>query len=75
MAQNQSSGSRLLLVVNPKSGRMKMKNYLLQVVSIFCDAGYSVSVYTTKDRLDATQFTEKNAKNYDLIVCCGGDGT
>lgn len=75
MAQNQSSGSRLLLVVNPKSGRMKMKNYLLQVVSIFCDAGYSVNVYTTKDRLDATQFTEKNAKDYDLIVCCGGDGT
>ena len=47
---------KLLLIVNPCSGKAKMKTELLNVVSIFSDAGYRVTVYPTKDRGDATVF-------------------
>lgn len=66
----------LLLIVNPCSGRAKMRGELLRVVEIFSGADYSVTVYPTKSRGDATEkvMSLKNGQ-YDLIVVCGGDGT
>ena len=75
MSNEKYDGSRLLLIVNPKSGKMKMQNNLLSVVNIFSEAGYTVTVYPTKCRLDATEYAKIHAKEYDTIVCCGGDGT
>ncbi len=66
----------LLLIVNPRSGRAKMGPSLLGVVEIFSKADYSVTVYPTKAREDATsKAASVKAKDYDLIVVCGGDGT
>ncbi len=66
---------KLLLVVNPKSGTERMKFELLPVVQIFSKAGYGVTVYPTTARRDATKYVASLEENYDLIVCCGGDGT
>ena len=67
---------KLLLIVNPCSGRAKMYTELLKVVEVFSYADYLVSVYPTKSRGDATQYVEKlNHDDFDLIVVCGGDGT
>lgn len=67
---------KLLLIVNPCSGRAKMYTELLKVVEVFSYADYLVSVYPTKARGDATQYVEKlNHNDFDLIVVCGGDGT
>lgn len=74
MAQNQKTG-KLLLIVNPRSGKMKMKSALLDVVQVFSDAGYTVTVYPTKAPADATAYVEKTAGEYETLVCCGGDGT
>lgn len=67
---------KLLLVVNPRSGRAKMRTELLRVVEILSAENYDVTVYPTKSQGDAT---EKVASikdgEYDLIVVCGGDGT
>jgi len=67
---------RLLLIVNPCSGKAKMKSSLLTVVQTLSDGGYDVTVYPTKDRGDATKkiLTLKNDE-YEKIVVCGGDGT
>lgn len=67
---------KMLLVVNPCSGKAKMRTELLSVVQTFCDADYDVTIYTTKERADATKkvMTLKNGQ-FDLIVVCGGDGT
>ncbi len=67
---------KLLLIVNPCSGRAKMYTELLKVVEIFSYADYVVSVYPTKCKGDATLYAQKQTKDdFDLIVVCGGDGT
>ncbi|MBR7133701.1 MAG: diacylglycerol kinase family lipid kinase [Clostridia bacterium] len=70
------SEKRLLLIVNPCSGRAKMRTELLKVVEIFSLGGYSVTVYPTKARGDATERVSLLSQDeYNLIVVCGGDGT
>lgn len=67
---------KLLLIVNPCSGRAKMRTELLKVVEILSAADYSVTVYPTKDKGDATlKVSTLSEGEYDLIVVCGGDGT
>lgn len=69
-------GTKLLLIVNPKSGRAKMKTELLSVVEVFSNYGYSVTVYPTKRQGDATvKVASVLEGEFDLIVVCGGDGT
>ncbi len=66
----------LLMIVNPCSGKGKMKTELLKVVQVFSDADYLVSVYTTRARGDATAYISNvPQRKYDCIVVCGGDGT
>lgn len=67
---------KLLIVVNPCSGKAKMHTELLKVVEIFSNADYAVSVYPTKSRGDATKYIKTlNQNDFDRIVVCGGDGT
>lgn len=67
---------KLLLIVNPRSGRAKMYTELLKVVEIFSAADYIVTVYPTRSQGDATNFIlQLPEKDYDIIVVCGGDGT
>lgn len=67
---------KLLLIVNPCSGKAKMRPALLGVVEIFTKADFDVTVYPTKEREDATRkFATLKSEDYDLIVVCGGDGT
>ncbi len=66
---------RIFLVVNPCSGRAKMKNYLLNIVQVLSDGGYEVTVYPTKGRGDAFKTVSALEGDYDIVVCCGGDGT
>ena len=67
---------KMLMIVNPCSGRMKIKNYLFDITQIFCKAGYTVTTHITTKRGNATEVASCAKKNgYDIIVCCGGDGT
>ena len=67
---------RLLLIVNPCSGRAKMRTELLRVVETLSNGGYTVTVYPTKTRGDATDYVLNLSENeYERIVVCGGDGT
>ncbi len=63
------------LVVNPRSGRAKIKNELLEVINILSSAGHEITVYPTKHAGDATKKVASLSHKYDTIVCCGGDGT
>lgn len=65
---------KLLLIINPTSGRGMIKDYLLSIVTKLSLAGYEVTVYPTKAKHDAVN-KMKVARNYDLIIASGGDGT
>lgn len=66
---------RMLFIVNPSSGTLKIKDSLLEVCQIFCDNGYELTLNVTKYITDAVNEAADKGTHYDLIVCCGGDGT
>lgn len=65
---------KLLLIVNPVAGKKRLKPMLLDVVQIFARGGYATTVMVTGRRGEASEFASYG-NAYDLIVCCGGDGT
>lgn len=66
---------KMLFVVNPKAGKARIKNYLLEITDMFIKAGYEVTVHITQDKGDALKVVKDREKRYDMIVCSGGDGT
>jgi len=48
---------------------------LPEILAVFNRADYDVRVYVTADTGDAITATQRLAKDMDLVVCCGGDGT
>ena len=66
---------KLLFVFNPKSGKGLIKNYLVDIVDTMVKAGYEVTIYSTQAQGDAIKKVAEEAKNYDRVVCSGGDGT
>ena len=66
---------KLLFVFNPFSGKTIIKNHLYEIVDVMVKAGYEVTIYPTQRANDAREKVEKEASQYDLIVCSGGDGT
>lgn len=66
---------KLLFVYNPHSGVGRIKSQLSDILDIMVRAGYEVSVHPTQAVGDATEVTAARAAQYDLVVCCGGDGT
>ena len=69
------ANKRLLFVFNPHSGTGQIKNKLVNIVDIFTKAGYDVTCYPTQDRADGMDKIIACGKEYDRIVCSGGDGT
>ena len=67
---------KLLLIVNPFSGKAKMVTNLMAVTQVLSDRGFDVTVYPTKKPGDATvRISGIENGEFDRIVVCGGDGT
>lgn len=69
------NNSDILLIINPKAGKMRAKSALFKIISVLCDKGFNVNVYVTKGVHDATEYIKANGEKYSRIICCGGDGT
>ena len=65
---------KLMMIVNPRAGRTRSRAPFYDVIADFCQAGYLVSLRHTGAQGDAVRIAEE-AGDYDLVVCCGGDGT
>ena len=66
---------KILLIVNPRAGKMKAKSALFEVVQVFCENGLDVSVVVTSYAGHATEIAENLDGRFDIIACAGGDGT
>ena len=66
---------KLLFVMNPCAGMRKANKVLPEILGQFNRGDYDVSVYITAHRGDAREVVQSRAAQFDLVVCCGGDGT
>lgn len=66
---------RMLFIYNPSAGKGLLKAKLSDVLDIMVKAGYEVVVYPTQSYKDAYRKVVHMDKDYDIVVCSGGDGT
>ena len=66
---------KLLFLVNPNAGQRRVNKSLTDIIGIFNEGGYEVTVFMTNGPGSGTGIVEERAKDYDLVVCAGGDGT
>lgn len=66
---------RLLFIYNPHAGKGFVRRNLPQALDLFTEAGYMTTVWPTQFQGDATRIASLYAKEFDRIVCSGGDGT
>ena len=71
----QENKINMLFIVNPVSGKKTAVKYMTEVIELFSNNGYFVTTMLTNKVGDATTFTVEYGKDYDIIVCMGGDGT
>ena len=64
-----------LLIINPVSGRRKIKPLLYKVVDMLCKHGCKTTIFITTGPLEATRIVKEYSHDFDRIICCGGDGT
>ncbi len=66
---------KLLFIYNPHAGKERIRSNLLDIIDIFSKSGYEITVHPTMKRGDAAVAAADETEQYDIIACCGGDGT
>lgn len=66
---------RLLFLINPYAGKAEIKVKALDIIDLFVKSGYEVTVRTTQQAMEIPGLLRACAQDYQLVVCCGGDGT
>lgn len=66
---------RMMLIINPVSGRRTSLRFLPDIIKIFNEHGYVVSVFPTGSCGDAIKLCERYSNDFEIVVCIGGDGT
>lgn len=70
-----SMRKKLLFIYNPYAGKGNIKNKISDIIQIFSDAEYEITIQPTMYKRHAKEIVSQVGENYDLIVCSGGDGT
>lgn len=66
----------VLLIVNPVAGKLRMRSELFDVIEVFCNNECIVTTAITQYRGHGKELAANAFRNgFDLVVCCGGDGT
>ncbi len=66
---------KILLIYNPCSGKATIKNSIADIIEILTEKGDIVTTFPTRYQDHAKEITQQYASDFDLVVCCGGDGT
>ena len=66
---------KMMMIVNPVAGRGGYALNFGEAMRVLANGGYTVTLYFTAGRKDATRYARDNAADYDVVACVGGDGT
>lgn len=66
---------RVLFLFNSHAGKGRIKGSLSDIIELFVNADYEVTVHSTKGKGDAQSVAFERGEEYDIIVASGGDGT
>lgn len=66
---------KMLLIVNPVTAKAIMSPVLIDIIDLFENAGYVVTVHISKAKGEVTSYIADCGAEYDVVVCAGGDGT
>lgn len=66
---------KLLFLINPHAGKSEIKYHALTIIDLFIQNKWEVTVYTTQHALEIPKLISSYEGSFDLLVCCGGDGT
>ncbi|MBE7041940.1 MAG: diacylglycerol kinase family lipid kinase [Ruminococcaceae bacterium] len=67
---------KALLLVNPTSGKLKAKSNLFDMVSVLNREKIQTTVQITQGKGHSAHAAKDAYHNgFDLVICCGGDGT
>lgn len=73
--KHQKPQKRVMLIVNPKAGKRLSKFVVSNIADLFAKEKFEVAIYFTSLEYDAEYFVKEHAHEFDIIACCGGDGT
>lgn len=65
----------MLLIVNPRAGKGTIKRKLPKIIKNFEKRGYDTETIYTRIDYKPSDIIKDSKSQWDLIVCCGGDGT
>ena len=71
----ENEKKRLLMIVNPCSGKRKGFKALPKLHAFFEEIGFDVTDYLTRSRGDGMRAAEELSPSFDVVVGVGGDGT
>lgn len=66
---------KMLFFINPNAGRSGIRTHLLDVLQLFCAAGWEVRTHVTAGPKEITDLLIREGESYDMVVASGGDGT
>ena len=66
---------KVLIILNPCAGTKQANKYFVEIIQVFCEAGFETVVKTTMESGDGTVIARERAADFDMVVCIGGDGT
>ncbi len=67
---------KALLLVNPVSGKLKAKSTLFDMILVLNRQNIQTTVQITQGKGHAAQATkEAGETGFNMVICCGGDGT
>lgn len=73
--KKRKAQKKLMLIVNPIAGKSRAKYNLANIAALFYKNGYEPAIYFTSPDCGAEELIEKHACDFDIVACCGGDGT
>lgn len=65
----------VLLIINPRAGKTKVKTCLFDIVDILSEHDMTVTVEITRYSGHARDMCSYISDSYDMVICAGGDGT